>query len=362
MATVVHVEGSSYRGPGARMLVSEEGELTGAISGGCLEGDALRKAMLAIAQHKNRVVTYDTSDEEDSSIGFQLGCEGVIRVLFEPLDPLNNTGPVELLRKAIDERKESVLATLFSLNPLEKELSGTCLLMKEDGAVTGEVPASFEKEVHQVMKEALDSKHSLFRTFRLGRQEITTFIEFIPPPVTLVVVGAGNDSISMAEIAGTLGWEVRVVDGRSSHANTQRFASACQIVVAKPEKVLEQIPIDNRTAFVMMTHNYNYDKAMLSELLGRKVPYIGMLGPRKKLERMLAEIEATRGPVPPDQLHSVYGPVGLEIGAETSEEIALSILAEIKAVFSGVEGGSLREKPGVIHSRNLNLIEEKRLG
>ena len=362
LATVVHVEGSSYRGPGARMLVSDEGELTGAISGGCLEGDALRKALLVLSQGRNKVVTYDTSDEEDASIGLQLGCEGIIRVLFEPLDPENPNHPVQLLRKATTKRQESVMATLFSLNEQEAPHPGTCLLLREEGDISGEIPeAAWSGEISGDMKEAMDKKQSLFRTYHREGREVTAFLEYLAPAVSLVVVGAGNDSIPMAEMAGTLGWEVRVVDGRSSHASPQRFASACQVLVSKPEAVLDQIPIDDRTAFVMMTHNYNYDKAMLAELLPRKVKYIGMLVPKKKLDRMLTEITAERGPVPSEELQSVYGPVGLEIGAETAEEIALSILAEIKAVFSGVPGGFLRDKREVIHSRSALVIEEKKL-
>ena len=181
------------------------------------------------------------------------------------------------------------------------------------------------------------------------------------PAVSLVVVGAGNDAIPMMQIADTIGWDVRVVDGRSTHAKPERFVSACQVLVSKPEKVLEQIPIDDQTVFVMMTHNYNYDLAMLKALLLRKVTYIGMLGPKKKLDRMLDELRDDGIELTEEQLNTIYGPVGLEIGAETAEEIALSIIAEIKAVLSGKPGGSLRKKQDVIHSRTDTIIEEKRL-
>ena len=113
LAAVVHLNGSSYRRPGARMLVTDDGELTGAISGGCLEGDALRKAMLVLSQQQSKLVTYDTSDEDDASIGIQLGCAGVIQVLFEPIHPNDNNNPIQLLRKAAALRQKSVLVTLF---------------------------------------------------------------------------------------------------------------------------------------------------------------------------------------------------------------------------------------------------------
>ncbi len=120
LATVVHVDGSSYRRAGARMLVSEDGELTGAISGGCLEGDALRKAMLAISQQQTKLVTYNTNDEEDAAIGLQLGCEGIIQVLFEPINIEDANNPIELLKKAVNKRQEAILVTLFSLAEQKK--------------------------------------------------------------------------------------------------------------------------------------------------------------------------------------------------------------------------------------------------
>ena len=177
----------------------------------------------------------------------------------------------------------------------------------------------------------------------------------------MVVVGAGNDAIPMMQIADTLGWNVRVVDGRNTHAKPERFVSACQVLVSKPEQVLEQIPMDERTVFVMMTHNYNYDLAMLKALLHANTPYIGMLGPKKKLDRMLDELRASGMVINEEMLKKVYGPSGLEIGAETPEEIALSIIAEIQSVLTGNQGGQLKLKQDVIHSRTATQITVKKI-
>jgi xanthine dehydrogenase accessory factor len=151
------------------------------------------------------------------------------------------------------------------------------------------------------------------------------------------------------------------VDGRNTHAKPERFTAACQVLVSKPEKVLDQIVIDEQTVFVLMTHNYNYDLAMLKALLERDVKYIGVLGPKKKLERMLDELKDAGMKLNEKQLSSIYGPVGLEIGAETAEEIALSIIAEIKAVFAGKKGTSLRESKDFIHSRSDLRIENRKM-
>jgi xanthine/CO dehydrogenase XdhC/CoxF family maturation factor len=362
LAAVVHLDGSSYRRPGARMMVTDEGELTGAISGGCLEGDALRKAMLVLSQQQSKLVTYDTNDEDDATVGIQLGCAGIIQVLFEPVNPNNPNNPIQLLRKVVALRQKSVLVTLFSLEDKRNEQTGTCLLMEENGNISGTIPfPELHDAIMEDVHEAMRQQSSSFKNYLGKNLSVTGFIEFLKPAVSLVVVGAGNDAIPMMQIADTIGWEVRVVDGRSTHAKPERFVSACQVLVSKPEKVLEQIPIDEQTVFVMMTHNYNYDLAMLKALVQRKVTYIGILGPRKKLDRMLDELRNEGMQLSKEQLNTIYGPVGLEIGAETAEEIALSIIAEIRAVLSGKPGGSLRNKQDVIHARTDTFIGEKRL-
>jgi xanthine dehydrogenase accessory factor len=362
LASVVHLDGSSYRRPGARMLINDEGLLTGAISGGCLEGDALRKAMLVIAQQYSKLVTYDTSDEEDVSVGVQLGCAGIIQVLFEPIDANAAINPIKLLQKAIAKRQNAVLVTLFSIEEKNKPQAGTCLLMEEDKTITGDIPfAAIREAVMADVYTALESQVSLFKNYTSENVSVTAFIEFLKHAVSLVVVGAGNDAIPLVNIADVIGWEARVVDGRNTHAKPERFAAACQVLVSKPEKALEQIPIDEQTVFVLMTHNYNYDLAMLKALLERNVKYIGVLGPKKKLERMLDELKDGGMKLTEEQLSSIYGPVGLEIGAETAEEIALSIISEIKAVFAGKKGASLRDSKDFIHSRPDLRIENRKM-
>ena len=362
LATVVHLNGSSYRRPGARMLVTDEGELTGTISGGCLEGDALRKAMMVLSQQKSKLVTYDTNDEDDATIGIQLGCEGVIQVLFEPINASNPDNPIQLLRKAVAIRQKAVLVTLFSLEDKRNEQPGTCLLMEENGNISGAIPyPELQRSIMEDVNAVMHLQASSFKNYTGENFSFTAFIEFLQPPVSLVIIGAGNDALPMMQIADTIGWDVRVVDGRSTHAKPERFASACQVLVSKPEKVLEHITIDQQTAFVLMTHNYNYDLAMLKALVFQNVTYIGLLGPKKKLDKMIDEMRDEGFHIDEDQLKKIYGPVGLEIGAETAEEIALSIIAEIKAVLAGKPGRSLREKQDVIHSGNDTVIEVKNL-
>ena len=352
LATLVHLNGSSYRRPGARMIVDEEGQLTGAISGGCLEGDALRKAVFCIHTQIPKLVIYDTSDEEDATIGIQLGCSGIIQVLFEPIDENDPLNPIELLKKAIHKRQNTVLVTLYAPQIKKGDTVGTSMLLEDSGEFHNNSTFQFVPEtLMQDIKETLMIKKSSFKSYILNDHTFNAFLSFISPPISLVIVGAGNDAIPLQSIAETLGWEVTIVDGRHTYAKIERFSSACQIIVSKPEKVLQQIPTDEKTIFVLMTHNYNYDYAILKALLGKNIPYIGALGPKKKLDNMITDLKTENIFLNERQKNILYGPVGLELGAETPAEIALSITAEIMSVMHNKKGGSLRNLLTEIHPR-----------
>ena len=342
------------------MLIEDDGQLTGAISGGCLEGDALRKALLVITEKRSRLVTYDTMDDDDAKFGVGLGCNGIIQVLIEPIDIANPNNPIQYLRTINEKRQKAVLITLFSLQDKKDPQYGTCLLLKEDGNVIYNTPVLKDVLIADA-KDAMTTQISSFKNYISDNHNLTAFIEMIKPPVSVVIVGAGNDVVPLVEMADILGWETTVVDGRANYAKKERFVSGCQVLVSKPEQVLDQIAIDENTVFLLMTHNYNYDMAMLKQLLQRNISYIGMLGPKKKRERILNELKDEGVTFSQQQLSVLHSPVGLDIGAETSEEIALSILAEIKALFAGKDVQSLRTLKEVIHPRSATVIEEVKL-
>jgi xanthine dehydrogenase accessory factor len=354
LATVVHVEGSSYRMPGARMLVEDSGKTTGAISGGCLEGDALKKALLAIHERRNKLVTYNTLDDDD--FGVQLGCNGVVHILFEPIDTTQPNNPIALLEKLYLQRKHCILVTLFSLDNLRGHQPGTCLFLNEEISEIKIGDKSLANTIKRDAIEALTNQSCLLRHY--PEHELAAFVELLQPPVSLVVVGAGNDALPLVDMATILGWRITIVDGRATHANAQRFSKAHQIIIGKPAEAIRQVSTDERTVFVLMSHNYNYDLAMLKLLLQSKTRYIGSLGPRKKLERMLAKLEEQEIVLTDDQKQTIYGPTGLDIGAETPEEIALSIIAEIKTVLAGHAGSFLRERQSAIHVRPAQIPGE----
>ncbi len=354
LATVVKVEGSSYRRPGARMLVTQDGQMTGAISGGCLEGDALKKAILAIHQRKNRLVSYDTNTDEGSAIGLQLGCSGIVHILFEYVDLERRDHPIALLRRLLQQREEALLITNFSTDK-QREQIGTRLLIADSEKKT----SALESQL-QILEEHINiaktKRQSVLALIEEEGQRNEVLIEYLAPTVHLVVVGAGNDAQPVVEMAHLLGWEITVVDGRPSHVNATRFPQASQLIVAPATEIVTKISIDRWTVFVLMTHNYSYDLTVLKELMHSATIYIGSLGPKTKLLRMFDDIHQAGITITESQKDKIYGPVGLDIGAETSAEIALAIIAEIKAVLSDRPGVPLKFLTTKIHAENPIII------
>lgn len=349
LATVVQVDGSAYRRPGARMLVTQEGNLTGAISGGCLEGDALRKAQAVIFQQKSMLVTYDTTDEDDQKFGVGLGCNGIIHVLIEPIDYDNPENPLELIKKAFLDRETSLLLTLFSVPNSKSEQIGTIYLKKgnQNYGSLSKVHADFRQVLEKEIGE-FDAQQNLIQAYS-EYQQVSVFFEVIKPVTRILLFGAGNDTIPVAKMAEILGFELILIDGRKNLATFARFPSAKQIIQGPADEVLEKIKTDVHTVALLMTHNFEYEAVVLEKLLTFMIPYIGILGPKRKTEKLVQRLESKGIQVHPDNL---YAPIGIEIGAETSEEIALSIMAEIKAVLNKKQPIFLREKQGPIHEKD----------
>lgn len=354
LATVVKVEGSSYRRPGARMLVTEDGQMTGAISGGCLEGDALKKALLAIHQQKNRLVSYDTNTEEDSSIGLQLGCNGIVYILFEYVNLQQMDHPIALLQRLLQQREEGLLITFFSTDR-QGEQKGTRLLINDLKEQVFALDAHFSP-LNEHIQFAKKERKSVLTSFQEKGQRSEVLIEYVVPAVHLVIAGAGNDVQPVVETAHLLGWEITVVDGRASHVNTARFPRAHQLITAPAVEITAKLSIDPWTVFVLMTHNYAYDLTLLKDLIHTSTRYIGSLGPKTKLLRMFDDMQEAGVTVTESQRSIIYGPVGLDIGAETSEEIAIAIVAEIKAVLNNRPATSLKFLKTKIHTEYPTII------
>jgi xanthine dehydrogenase accessory factor len=359
LATVVSVEGSSYRRPGARMLVCEGGASTGTISAGCLESDVIEHAKRVIRAGASKLVEYNTATTSDEMAwGLGLGCNGIVRVLVEPLTP--DSLYVEALRRSCEANAAPVLvATVYQHMPSESALdaarieTGARILIDEDGnprsdKLNDPLAAVLESEMRALSHEEVTSGA---RTLDVEGFTVTVFLETLMPPVPLVIFGAGHDALTVVELARGLGWQTEVVDPQARPTSLSRFAIADKVTLSRPEGVASKVEITPRTLTLLMSHNYSHDRALLRFLLASPARYIGVMGPRKRTERILSELAAGEDAFRPEEadLSRLYSPAGLDIGASAPAEIALSIVAEMRAVLAGRRGGMLRERRGSIH-------------
>ena len=349
LATVVKVRGSSYRSPGARMLITDDGRWVGSISGGCLEGDALRKARQVMNDRQPITVTYDTREESNQNLGIGLGCNGVIDVLIEPVDSTHAYNPIALFEGFVDTQEPLVLGTVFSSNTN----NGEKLLVTR----AGEQRITFSNQ--HLAQRVLPDLMGLFETGKSGAKsytadlgEVEVFLELIQPGTSLIIFGAGFDARPVSELAKSLGWNVSVTDECVAHIAPVFFPTADKLSLCQRSFIDRDFSITSYTACVLMSHNYEYDRDVLRKLLKTSTPYIGILGPRKRFDKMLAEFEKEGIVLSADDFHRIHAPIGVDIGAETPDEIAVSIVAEIQGKFTNRSGGFLKYRNAPIHQRD----------
>ncbi len=343
LATVVSVRGSTYRREGARLVVpAAGGETVGNISGGCLEGDVADTAREVLRTGRPVLLSFDLTADDEAVWGWGLGCNGAIDVLVEPATQAARFAAA--MRTAKAERRPLALATVVDGGPV-----GARVVVHGDGRREGSVgdPAA-DSEVAALAAEALAARRSRVRTLTSGWR---VFVEALSPPLRLVVCGAGHDAVPVVEFGARLGWRVEVVDDRRAMLTASRFPQAARLVWAEPGDAAAAVEADESTHVVVMSHNFLRDKAYLRSFLATDVPYLGMLGPRTRLERLLDELRRDGVDVDPGRLAGVFGPAGLDIGAEGPEEIAWAIVAEVLAVTNHAGAGLLRDRPGPIHRR-----------
>jgi xanthine/CO dehydrogenase XdhC/CoxF family maturation factor len=359
IATLVKASGSTYRRPGARMLMTSDGQMVGSLSGGCLEGDVFEQAQAVMTSGKPIVVQYDTMSDEDIIWGLGLGCNGIVQILIERLEQESPFNPLTFLSECLHRRQMGLLATVFHVEGEVKAQVGTRLMVHPDRPLGGArgnrtVKSNIEDAdlVDQIRDDAwkaLNDNRSTVKAYPLAAGKAEVFIEVIQPPVPLMIFGAGHDAVPLLCLAQELGWYVTVVDNRQADSTRSRFSSADEVVLSRPEGIGEQVQLDNSTVAVVMTHNYLHDLELLKIFLPSPVRYLGILGPKSRTEKLLQDLQEQGITPTENQLQRFYSPVGLNIGADTPEEIALSIVAEIQAVLANHSGGSLRNKLGPIH-------------
>ena len=350
LATVIDVSGSGYRLPGARMLILADGETFGTVSGGCLETDVLERAKKVLATGRAEVFTYDTTENEDSVFSLNMGCRGVIRILLETVD--RESPLIERLREVNKTRVAQGMQTLVSTGFIDDIRIGRHVFFTgiTDRKVYG-LPPMMEK-LHPISMRFLDSGAAYdFATIETPDGQAEFVLERLEPPISVLVFGAGADAVPFVRIASELGWHVTVNDHRPAFLTDARFPAAKKLVHQTIDEQPEEIISDSRTAAVIMTHNYARDRHILPALLRSDMFYIGALGPKLRTGQLLGDLSTRGENFPAGQLARLYAPVGLDIGADTPEGIALSIVAEIQSVLKHRGGGQLREREAPIYDR-----------
>src|SRR5512146_2457739 len=337
LATVVHVEGSTYRRPGAHLLVTEDGRYAGSISGGCLERDLVERARTLAPGDAPSVVTYNTTDD-DLIAGFGSGCRGGVRILVE---------------RPGRRRRPGILATVYYVGGLIGAACGERILLPEESDANGDIrDADLRSRVAADARAALAVGRSTSKAYSLVSGRVHVFFDVIRPPVSLVICGAGRDALPVVRLAREMGWRVTVVGWRPALATREAVPLAHEIVLSASEALSQCVRLEQCDAALVMTHNALQDRALLGQLLSSPVPYIGVLGPRARTHDLLLELQSQGATWTDAQLARLHAPVGLDIGAEEPETIALAVLAEIQAFLAGRPGGRLRDKAGPIHSKS----------
>jgi xanthine/CO dehydrogenase XdhC/CoxF family maturation factor len=365
LASVAHVAGSTYRRPGARMLVLPDDTMVGLISGGCLEGDLLEHARRVRETGVPELVHYDHRGQDDIVWGLGLGCAGAVDVWLERVDAAS-PGPLAWLGAWSHARVNGAIATVLSgprrgerrVLDANGELSGSLAVPAIDAALRECLAAKAGRRLTLALAdeaETVGPGESAARSAPEGggrrsapAADQSIWIEVARAPLRLALFGAGPDAISLARIARELGWDVAVLDHRGAYAVAERFPGA-EVRHVEVARAVECAAVDARTHAVVMTHHYLHDRTLLGALLATPAPYIAVLGPKQRTQDLLAEIAGEGRELAEEDRARVFGPAGLDLGADAPEEIALAICAEVQAHAAGRSGGSLRERKGPIH-------------
>ncbi|WP_422859886.1 XdhC family protein [Flagellimonas sp. S174] len=311
LATVVALDGSSYRRPGVRMLLLENGKMIGAVSGGCVEKEVLRQAESVFQKGIPKVMVYDGR--------YRLGCEGILYILLEPFQP--NAQFLEVFWETMKYRKPFLIKSFFQKDHSENRGYGSSFLFEGN-------------------ELALNST--------LVKSDMEVFEQKLSPCFQLIIIGAEHDAVQLCQLASLMGWEVTIVSNPREEKTANHFPGVHTFLQQEPENL--EIPLDEETAVVLMTHSFVKDLGYLLALKDKNCAYLGLLGPMRRREKLFDELLERHPDIAEDFLDSIHGPAGIDIGAETPQEISISIISEILARVRQTEPMLLKEKLGKIHS------------
>lgn len=327
LVTLVQVEGSSYRRPGARMLLAEDGSYTGMISGGCLEAEVIRRASWMVREGAV-VERYSTAFDEGSDAPFGLGCGGTVDLLLEPADAPEGSALLQCMERALAGESFKVITWL----PGEGHRLRRIVLDKA-GAIVFASEGLSQKKV--ACSQALAP----------GEDYAGRFVEQLHPAQRLVIFGAGDDAKPLAAMASLIGWIVIVADGRSQLATVARFPSADRVLVASDADTVAQLGITANDAVAVMSHSYEQDRSLLTALLPLQPKYLGLLGAKHRSSLLVSEASQASGLSIAECCKRLWAPIGLDLGGDGPEAIALAIMAEIQSVCTNRAGTSRRLLP-----------------
>jgi xanthine dehydrogenase accessory factor len=352
LATVVETAGSTYRRPGARLLMSQDRWLAGGISGGCLEGEVLKKAWWRTREGPV-VLSYDsTNTDEELSWSFGLGCNGRVEVLQERVGVERTpTHPLDFLAQRLERRRSGVMATVFRVGRTAPGKVGARLLLDEEGVRTDVTDTGLQKKLRADAEAGLSAGRTRVHRYGSGEGAVDVLVEVVRPPRPLFIFGNGQDAVPLVRLAAELGFHVTLVANRPSGVPPDAFRDADVTWSATPETAQTKLSLPADAAAVVMTHNLLHDRGFLRLVLESECAYVGALGPRLRTEQMLSELQRDGFVLTEAHRRRLHSPTGLDLGGEQSEEIALAILSEVLADASAREGASLRLRAGPIHPR-----------
>ncbi len=360
LATVVRTSGSTFRKEGAKLIVTESAEMIGSISAGCLEAD-VREVAGQVMQHlEPRLLKYDNTAAEEIVWGLGLGCNGVVEVFVEPCNlaghddiPAERPNLHALLKAVLAGEEVAALATVVRNSGVKRLPPGAKMLVRHNGEVEGSLHQEIDRLVVRDALALLNREQSKTMTYNPAPEtEVDVYIDAILPPPPLLIIGADPDSVPISRLANELGFRISIVDHRPNFANSDRYPEAAATVVCPAEEIEQNVRIDEKTFVLVKTHNYLRDKEILKFVLKSNARYVGQLGPRARLEDLLADLGKEGARFSGKDLAKLYAPAGLDIGAESPEQIAFSILAEMLAIKNDRAGGFLKDHKGPIHPRD----------
>ncbi|HEU4636949.1 MAG TPA: XdhC family protein, partial [Edaphobacter sp.] len=326
LTTLIRVEGSSYRRPGARLLVADSGEYAGTISGGCLESEVVRKAIWKV-RNGAVVERYSTLFDDTDEIPFGLGCGGVVDLLLEPVATPECGALLDVMERSLAGERATVVTWLPG-----------------EGKALRRVVLGLDGNVIFASEGLPEKKLNCARDLRPGQSYDGRFVEELRGPQRLFVLGAGDDAAPLVRMAALMGWHVTVADGRSQLVRADRFPEASSVAVLNADSI-DPLQICSDDAVVVMTHSYEQDRALLAALIPLSPRYLGLLGARHRSSLLVSEVAERTGLSVETCCDRISAPVGLDLGGEGPEAIALAVIAEAQARCMGKLGAPRRLTP-----------------